>query len=222
MPAKILVVDDDPYIRSFLRKRLEANNYQVFLAEDGQAGLDIARLESPGIIISDWNMPKMDGKEFCKIVKTDSELKYLYFILLTARDSSEDKIEGMETGADDFMTKPFNDKELIARVRVGLRMTQLQQELQKYQHEKAITELAVTIGHEINNPLGIVMLTLQVMKKKISSEKYDELAQDIESCLNNGARVAGIVKKLCSLEELQFKPYLKNSKVNMLDLTGKP
>jgi DNA-binding response OmpR family regulator len=222
MSGKILVVDDDPYIRSFLKKRLETSSFQVLLAEDGIAALDVAHTEHPDIIISDWNMPRMDGKEFCKAVKTNPVLKYIYFILLTARDSSEDKVEGMETGADDFMTKPFNEKELIARVRVGLRMTQLQEELRKYQHEKAITELAVTIGHEINNPLGIIMLTLQVMKKKIGTARYNELAQDIESCMTNGSRVAEIVKKLCSLEELQFKPYLKNSDVNMLDLTGKP
>jgi DNA-binding response OmpR family regulator len=167
-------------------------------------------------------MPVMDGKEFCKRVKADGMLRYSYFVLLTARDSAEDKIEGMEIGADDFMTKPFNDKELLARIKVGLRITTLQHELLKYQHEKAITELAVTIGHEINNPLGIIMLTLQVMKKKLGTERQEELLQDIETCLANGDRVADIVKKLCSLEDPHFKPYLKNSNVNMLDLTGKP
>ncbi len=222
MAIKILVVDDDTYIRSFLKKRLTAHGYEVFLAENGEEGLTLATKENPEIIISDWNMPKMDGKEFCQRVKNDETLKYSYFILLTARDSAEDKIEGMEHGADDFMTKPFNDKELIARVKVGLRINTLQQELLKYQHEKAVTELAVTIGHEINNPLGIIMLTLQVMKKKIGTEREAEMLQDIETCINNGFRVSEIVKKLCSLEDPHFKPYLKNSNVNMLDLTGKP
>ncbi|KAB2922571.1 MAG: response regulator [Bacteroidetes bacterium] len=222
MPATILVVDDDIYIRSFLQKRLTALNYEVLLAENGAEGLAAARERRPHLIVSDWMMPVMDGKEFCQRVKNDEELRYTYFILLTARDTAEDKIEGMEYGADDFMTKPFNDKELVARIKVGLRITALQQELSKYQHEKAVTELAVTIGHEINNPLGIIMLTLQVMKKKIGTEREAEFAADIESLMANGNRVADIVKRLCSLDELQFKPYLKNSDLQMLDLTGKP
>ena len=222
MAKNILVVDDDIYIRSFLQKRLVSLGYGVTLADNGETGLELANKERPDLIVSDWNMPKMDGKEFCQRIKNDSELKYTYFILLTARDSSEDKIEGMEYGADDFMTKPFNEKELVARINVGLRFTALQQELVMYQHEKAIMELAVTIGHEINNPLGIIMLTLQVMKKKIGMKRYAELEKDIETCMSNGGRVSDIVKKLCSLEEPQFKPYLKNSNVNMLDLTGKP
>ncbi len=221
MAIKILVVDDDNYIRSFLQKRLTALGYEVHLAENGEHGLEVAEQQRPHLIISDWMMPKMDGTEFCRRIKSHPDLKYAYFILLTARDTSEDKIEGMEQGADDFMTKPFNDKELVARVNVGLRITALQQELSKYQHEKAITELAVTIGHEINNPLGIMMLTLQVMKKKIGTPREAELVQDIETMMSNGHRVADIVKKLCSLEDPQFVPYLKNSELKMLDLTGK-
>ncbi len=221
MAIKILVVDDDNYIRSFLRKRLTASGYEVYIAENGEQGLLVAEEHRPKLIISDWMMPKMDGMEFCRRIKNHPDLKYAYFILLTARDSAEDKIEGMEQGADDFMTKPFNDKELAARVNVGLRITSLQQELSKYQHEKAISELAVTIGHEINNPLGIMMLTLQVMKKKIGTSRKKELLQDIETMMVNGHRVADIVKKLCSLEDPQFIPYLKNSDVKMLDLTGK-
>ncbi|HAP36453.1 MAG TPA: hypothetical protein DCQ28_11110 [Bacteroidetes bacterium] len=222
MAIKILVVDDDNYIRSFLEKRLTVLGYEVHVAEDGKLGLAAAEKVRPHLIVSDWMMPEMDGTEFCKQIKNHPELKYTYFILLTARDTAEDKIEGMELGADDFMTKPFNDKELVARINVGLRITALQQELSKYQHEKAITELAVTIGHEINNPLGIMMLTLQVMRKKLGTPRAEELLQDIETALANGNRVADIVKKLCSLEDPQFKPYLKNSNMKMLDLTGKP
>ncbi|MHB1050490.1 MAG: response regulator [Bacteroidota bacterium] len=222
MAVRILVVDDDSFIRSFLKKRLTANNYEVILAENGEEGLALAKAQHPHLIISDWMMPKMDGVEFCKLAKNDDELKYTYFILLTARDTAEDKIAGMEHGADDFMTKPFNDKELLARINVGLRITALQQELSRFQHTKAITELAVTIGHEINNPLGIMMLTLQVMKKKIGTPRESELAADIDSIMLNGNRVADIVKRLCSLDDLQFKPYLKNSDLQMLDLTGKP
>lgn len=222
MAIRIVVVDDDNYIRSFLQKRLTALGFEVSLAENGEVGMKVAEENQPHLIISDWMMPIMDGTEFCRRIKSHPELKYCYFILLTARDTAEDKIEGMEQGADDFMTKPFNDKELVARINVGLRITALQQELSKLQHQRAVTELAITVGHEINNPLGIIMLTLQVMKKKIGTPREAELRQDIDIMMVNGQRLSDIVKKLSSLEDPQFKPYLKNSDTHMLDLTGKP
>lgn len=221
MAIRILVVDDDNYIRSFLQKRLSVLGYEISLAENGEVGLTAAEQHRPHLIISDWMMPIMDGTEFCRRIKVHPELKYVYFIMLTARDTSEDKIEGMEQGADDFMTKPFNDRELVARINVGLRITALQQELAKFQHEKAVTELAITVGHEINNPLGIIMLTLQVMKKKLGTPREAELKQDIDTMMANGHRISDITKKLSSLEDPQFKPYLKNSDTHMLDLTGK-
>ena len=225
MSVRILVVDDDIYIRSFLQKRLTALGYAVETADNGQTGLELAKKDPPDLIVSDWMMPRMDGKEFCSRVKADEKLRYVYFILLTARDTADDKVEGMEHGADDFMTKPFNEKELITRIKVGLRITALQNELKEFQHQRAISELAVTFGHEINNPLGIVMLTLQVMKKKAGTATVEEMVKHIDTCISNGNRVADIVKKLILLEseKAQFKPYLKNSEVSMLDLgTSKP
>ncbi len=221
MGVKVLVVDDDIYIRSFLQKRLSSLGYEITVADNGETGLELAKKIVPDLIVSDWMMPKMDGKELCQRIKKDEQLKFSYFILLTARDTADDKIEGMEHGADDFMTKPFNEKELITRIRVGLRITSLQHELATYQHRRAITELAVTFGHEINNPLGIIMLTLQVMKKRIAGGQYEQLAKDVDTCINNGNRISEIVKKLIALEadDPQFKPYLKGSEVKMLDLS---
>ncbi len=221
MATTILVVDDDSYIRQYLTKRLTTLGYTVLQAEDGVEGLEVARKEMPDLIISDWMMPRMDGMELCRSIKNDDHLRFTYLIILTAKDTQDEKIAGIEQGADDYLTKPFNERELFARIKVGVRISQLQKELSTYQHQKAVTELAITIGHEINNPLGIVMLTLQVMNKKIDQQKFTELPKDITVCLSNGKRVADIVKKLCAIEVPQFKPYLKNSDVNMIDLNGK-
>ncbi len=96
MAIKILVVDDDNYIRSFLQKRLSVLGYEIYVAENGEEGLKIAEQHRPHLIISDWMMPNMDGTEFCRRIKTHPDLKYVYFIMLTARDTAEDKVEGME------------------------------------------------------------------------------------------------------------------------------
>ncbi len=219
MAATILVADDDEFIRLYLKKRLAGQGYTVLSAVDGEEAFALAQEHLPDVIVSDWMMPKMDGIELCHKIKADGRLRFTYFIFLTARDKQDDKISSMDEGADDYLAKPFQDKELLARINVGVRITALQKELMAYQHQRAITELAVTIGHEINNPLGIMMLTLQVMNKRFQSNNTQELPKDIETCLANGRRVAEIVKKLCSLSDPHFKPYLKDSSVDMIDLT---
>ncbi len=219
MAEKILVVDDDNYIRIILQKRLTTHGYEVILAEHGEDGWQKAKSEMPDLIVSDWMMPKMDGLEFCKKVKNDEQLRYAYFILLTAKDTQDDRIEGIETGADDYLTKPFNDKDLLTRIKAGLRINALQKELVALQHQKAITELAVTLGHEINNPLGIMMLTLQVIQRKGDNQPIADVRKELEICIHNGKRVAEIVKRLSRLEDPHLIPYLKNSDMDMLDLS---
>lgn len=221
MAEKILIVDDDQYIRLILQKRFLSQGYTVFLANDGESGLQIAKTEAPDLIISDWMMPKMDGLEFCRLAKQDEKLRFTYFIILTARDTQDDKVVGIETGADDFVTKPFNDRELLTRVRAGLRINALQKEIADLQHQKAITELAMTLGHEINNPLGIMMLVLQVLQKRNDTDTLAEIRKELRTVTDNGNRIAEIVKKLSSLENPQVIPYLKNSNTNMVDLSGK-
>ncbi len=222
MAEKILVVDDDQYIRIILQKKFSSQGYTVLVANDGEEGLQAAKTETPDLIISDWMMPKMDGLEFCRLVKQDEKLRFTYFIILTARDTQDDKIEGIETGADDFVTKPFNDRELLSRVRAGLRINALQKENSDLQHQKAITELAMTLGHEINNPLGIMMLVLQVLQKRGDNELISEIRKELRTVTENGNRIADIVKKLSNLGNPQLVPYLKNSETKMVDLSGEP
>ena len=218
MAESILVVDDDNYIRVILQKRLSAFGYTIHTAVDGTTGLAAAKEFQPDLIISDWTMPNMNGLEMCRKIKDDEQMRYAYFILLTAKDTQDDKIEAIEGGSDDFLTKPFNDRELLARVRAGLRISRLQKEISALQHEKAVTELAITLGHEINNPLGIMMLMLQVIQRKKSALPISEIQKEVETCITNGKRMAEIVKKLTTLESPRFKPYLKNSDTQMLDL----
>jgi len=222
MAEKILVVDDDQYIRTILQKKFASQGYTVLVANDGEEGLQAAKIEKPDLIISDWMMPKMDGLEFCRLVKQDEKLRFTYFIILTARDTQDDKVEGIETGADDFVTKPFNDRELLSRVRAGLRINALQKEISQLQHQKAITELAMTLGHEINNPLGIMMLVLQVLQKRGDHETISDIRKELRTVAENGNRIADIVKKLSNLGNPQLVPYLKNSDTNMVDLSGEP
>ena len=114
--SRILIVEDNPDVRSFLRQELQGMGYAVLEAEDGQVGLTKAKAEQPDLIISDVMMPKMDGFELAQAIRADANSSHVPLILLTAKGSEESRITGLETGVDDYLTKPFNPRELQARV----------------------------------------------------------------------------------------------------------
>jgi DNA-binding response OmpR family regulator len=118
MPKKILVVDDKANIRTMISDYLSEENFQVVSAENGQQALSVARQESPDLILLDIMMPRMDGYEFMQIYRREHTTP---IILLTARLEETDKVLGLELGADDYITKPFGMRELVARIRAVLR-----------------------------------------------------------------------------------------------------
>ncbi|MFS8859995.1 SpoIIE family protein phosphatase [Synechococcus sp. H60.1] len=127
----ILIVDDDPTIRLVLKRSLERQGYSVEMASGGLEGLEKAHLLTPGLIICDWMMPDMDGLEVCRRIKADPKFSTTFFVLLTARTEVEDRIQGLDAGADEFLSKPIDPNELRARVRAGLRLHQLSYDLQQ-------------------------------------------------------------------------------------------
>lgn len=121
----IVVVEDDDQFRAVLLKRLQSLNYEVVSAENGLAGWEAIKSNVPDLIISDLMMPGLDGQQLCKQVKSDPRFEHIYFIMLTAKDSIDDRVAGLEIGADDYISKPVNNKELVARVKAGLRISSL-------------------------------------------------------------------------------------------------
>lgn len=126
---QILVVDDDPAVQLILTRLLKKQGYDVAVASDGESGLEQAKQLHPALIICDWMMPRLDGIEVCRRVKADKELSTTFFILLTSLGSIEDRVRGLDAGADDFISKPIEVNELKARVRAGLRLHQLSHDL---------------------------------------------------------------------------------------------
>jgi DNA-binding response OmpR family regulator len=117
MPGKkILVVEDDALIRELDRINLESAGFEVVLATDGFQGLEMARTENPDLIVLDIMLPKMDGFKVCRILKFDDKYKHIPIIMLTARIQEVDKETGFKTGADGYMTKPFEPEELIKKI----------------------------------------------------------------------------------------------------------
>ena len=126
---KILIIDDDPIIRAALKKTLQNQGYDTTIASNGEEGIKQAILIRPALIICDWMMTNLDGLEVCRRIKSQPELATTFFILLTAKGEVEDRVEGLDAGADEFLSKPLEMNELKARVRAGLRIHQLNQDL---------------------------------------------------------------------------------------------
>ena len=121
MPARLLVVDDDPQIIRLLQAYLEQAGFVVLTAPEGETAWQLIRRERPDLVILDLMLPKRDGWDITRRVRADEHLAGMPIVLLTARVADSDKMEGFDLGADDYITKPFNDLEVVARAKAVLR-----------------------------------------------------------------------------------------------------
>lgn len=132
---KILIAEDDFVSRSLLQKTLVSWGHEVIAAEDGQEAWDLLQREGAKMIIADWIMPKIDGISLCKKIRASQDSGYVYYILLTANDRKDDIIQGLDAGADDYISKPFEREELRMRLRTGERILDLEKTLNKKNQE---------------------------------------------------------------------------------------
>ncbi len=141
MPQTILIIEDETDIAESLRYNLEREGFRAEIAESGEKGLRLALNEkySPALIILDLMLPGMNGIELCRRLRREPQTKKIPIIMLTAKTSESDKIVGLETGADDYITKPFSVKELLARIRAVLRRSE-SLEVRKYEDEKLVID----------------------------------------------------------------------------------
>jgi signal transduction histidine kinase/ligand-binding sensor domain-containing protein/DNA-binding response OmpR family regulator len=163
----ILIVEDSEDVRFFVKGILQ-NDYRIYEAVDGEDGLKKAAEITPALIISDVMMPSMDGMEFCRRIKTDLQTSHIPVILLTAKVSQESKIEGLETGADDYITKPFNSKELSVRIKNLLEQRKnLREKFSKEIKIDTSTIAATSVDNEF------LQKALSVAEKNLSNTEFN-------------------------------------------------
>jgi len=136
---RILVAEDNKDSQNLIKLHLEKEGYEVITADDGQEALEIFQRGDFRLIVTDWIMPKMGGVELCQKIRESSSDGYVYVILLTAKEEKKDLVQAMAQGADDYITKPYDRGELIARIRAGQRIVMLEQELSNKNRELATT-----------------------------------------------------------------------------------
>jgi signal transduction histidine kinase len=184
--VKILIADDDPVSRRLLQSYLQKWGYEVTAASDGAEAWRVFEGGCFPMVITDWMMPELDGSGLIRRIRASQRPGYVYAMLLTARTQKEDVVEGMEAGADDFLTKPFDRDELRVRLRAGERIIRLEHRLRGTQAALAQTEqlaslgrLAAGVAHEINNPIAYVINNLAVLRRDVQAmlkvlDKYRE------------------------------------------------
>ncbi|MEJ5227368.1 response regulator [Thermodesulfovibrio sp.] len=149
----VLIVDDNIDTVELLRKRLKAEGYNTSEAYDGEEALKKVYESAPDIIILDVMMPKMDGYEVCKRLKTDDRTKFIPVIMLTAKSDVESRVKGLDIGADDYVPKPFDYRELSARIRSLLTRKETAERVIEEEKTESVRKLIDSLSHEIRNPI---------------------------------------------------------------------
>ncbi len=213
---KILIVEDEQDTKYILETLLKRSGYEIRTANNGVEALETLKEFKPHVILADWTMPLMDGVELCDRLRKKEEYKSIYYIILTARGTLRDKIEGLDTGADDFLVKPTDNQELLARIRTGIRITKLQEELKEAEHNKALVEMAFTAGHQINNPLASLSLSVENIKQELDEKELAKIQDDIEIIEEAIKRIKNAADALKNLQNPKLTDYASGKQ--MLDL----
>ncbi|MDJ0634366.1 MAG: SpoIIE family protein phosphatase [Xenococcaceae cyanobacterium MO_188.B29] len=219
--AQILIIDDDIATQMLLKRTLANQGYDIILASNGEEGLIKAREIRPALIICDWIMPRLNGLEVCCKIKAITELSTTFFILLTSLDSVEDRVKGLDAGADDFLCKPIEMYELQARVRAGLRLHQLSRdfEQQKQLLEAELAEAAEYVSSILPEPLSHSALNIDVRfipSRQLGGDSFDYFWLDGETIAFYLLDVAGHGLR-ASLPSLSVINLLRSRGLNKVD-----
>ena len=211
----ILVVDDNRDMLHLFTKILETHGYNVVAAESGNEALGMACKNPPDLILLDLAMPKMDGYAVCRKLKESNKTGMIPVIMVTCRSTMKDKIQGLETGADDYITKPIHYVELLARVESLMKIKELHERLIETQKLEMLAQIAVSVNHEINNPLCAITANAEMLRMTL--ENPDEaVLQKITTILKEVERIKQVVNKLSRATKVISMDYI--SGIKMLDL----
>lgn len=207
-PAKILVADDAPDSVQLLEDLLTTAGYEVITAYDGVQALERALAEQPNLVLLDVMMPKMDGFEVCRRLKQAEAMRFAPVVLITILQDLEYKIRGLEAGADEFLSKPFNRLELLTRVRALLRTNALTLELQhsyeELQRMEALrNDLMAMIAHDLRSPLAVILGTLEVLAEDLRDVLNEEHTHAIGVAIRAARRQMGLIHNILDLQRLE-------------------
>lgn len=216
---RILVIDDLPENVYMLQDRLENEGFEVLTAYDGSSGIDKARSDNPDLILLDVMMPDINGIEVCKTLVNDVKTSKIPIILVTAKTGAEDTKEGLEAGAYDYIKKPFNKVELLARINSALKLSEANKLLVDAEKQNTFFATVVTANHKIKQPLTLLSLSSAAIKRELGK---DEISK--EALLNRVKYIDSAVKEITevldqlnSIKVPELADYTKHIKMIKLE-----
>lgn len=208
---KILIAEDSSISRIMLEAVLTKWGYEVTAVCDGtQAWNALQESDAPNLAVLDWEMPGINGPDLCRKLRKEERKDPLYLILLTARNKSSDIVHGLESGADDYIAKPYNNAELKARVDAGRRLLTLQNQMREREKLQGVLEMAGAVCHELNQPLQIVLGFSEMLLEE--NDKNRDALKTIKKEIN---RIGDLTRRIMKITRYQAKPYLKSRIVDI-------
>ncbi len=212
---RILVIDDLPENVFMLQDRLEHEGYEVLTAYDGFSGIDKAKANLPDLILLDVMMPDITGLEVCKILVNDPLTKDIPIILVTAKSGAEDTKEGLEAGAFDYIKKPFNRIELLARVNSALKLSEAHKLILESEKRDTFFATVVTANHKIKQPLTLLSLSSAAIKRELSKDQISrEAIQKRVNYIDIAVKeITDVLNQLNSIKDPVLSNYTANIKM---------
>jgi CheY-like chemotaxis protein len=218
--TRILAVDDNPVNLKWIEKILEGEGYHIHSAQDGLDCLDSIHGIRPELILLDINMPGMSGLEVCRALKQDEQVKDIPIIFVTAKTDDQTLREAFESGGVDYVRKPVNSVELIARVKSVLSHRALVKRTIEEEKLKGVLETAGAVCHEMNQPLQVIASYAQLMMMEVA--KGQNIYNHADRIVGQVQRMGEITRKLMHITKYETKTYLAGENIIDIDRASHP
>jgi CheY-like chemotaxis protein len=214
----ILLVDDNYDVLEMNRTRLEREGFAVSSAYSGEECLELVAANAVDLILLDVTLPGITGFEVCKRIRAQGGLRQPNIIMLTGLREVVDKVTGLKMGADDYLTKPFDVPELLARVRAQLRIRELQEKLVQAEKLAIIGQMAITLSHKINNPLSTIIWQARLLQDDLKKlpNLPDHTLPGLEAIVRDAHRIEHVIKQVHHVTNLALTQY--DGQTTMIDL----
>ncbi len=214
----VLVIDDDPAFVRFVEMFLEPEGFRILPALTGTDGLETARERHPDVILLDLTLPDVDGREVLRELKSGEATRGIPVVVVTARGSPGDRLETLDLGGDDYVAKPFDIRELQARLASVVSRARQQALRSEAEKLKTVREVVAGVAHEVNNPLAAILMCAETLEHRYGHNA--EVREKSRMIQQNALRIRDILKRLERVRTLVSRPYVAGERILGIEPEG--